>query len=81
MTPEIGDYLAKARHALAEARAVMGIGLEGHHTIPSPVTIAHAAPWFHRPLIVQGSYDFSDMRTPSGRNTYHLRMHIMRIIP
>ncbi len=27
MTPEIGDYLAKARHALAEARAVMGIGL------------------------------------------------------
>jgi uncharacterized protein (UPF0332 family) len=27
MTPEVGDYLAKARHALAEARAVMGIGL------------------------------------------------------
>jgi uncharacterized protein (UPF0332 family) len=27
VTPEIGDYLAKARHALAEARAVMGIGL------------------------------------------------------
>jgi uncharacterized protein (UPF0332 family) len=27
VTPEVGDYLAKARHALAEARAVMGIGL------------------------------------------------------
>ena len=60
MTPEIGDYLAKARHALAEARAVMGIGLADAAGRAAYLAAYHAA----QAYIFTGTGQTA--KTPSG---------------